>query len=49
LGIVTLVRLPEFKFSVLETMRQPLEEGRVTISGAAGTMTFPPNSCSWSP
>jgi len=29
------------KRSVLETMRQPLEEGRVTISRAAGTMTFP--------
>jgi magnesium chelatase family protein len=26
---------------VLETMRQPLEEGHVTISRAAGTMTFP--------
>jgi magnesium chelatase family protein len=33
--------LPEFKRSVLETMRQPLEEGHVTISRAAGTMTFP--------
>jgi len=33
--------LPEFKRSVLETMRQPLEEGRVTISRAAGSMTFP--------
>jgi magnesium chelatase family protein len=33
--------LPEFKRSVLETMRQPLEEGRVTISRTAGTMTFP--------
>ena len=33
--------LPEFKRSVLETMRQPLEEGIVTISRAAGTMTFP--------
>ena len=33
--------LPEFKRSVLETMRQPLEEGSVTISRAAGTMTFP--------
>src|SRR5207247_2320628 len=33
--------LPEFKRSVLETLRQPLEEGRVTISRAAGTMTFP--------
>ena len=26
---------------MLETMRQPLEEGRGTISRAAGTMTFP--------
>ncbi len=33
--------LPEFRRSVLETLRQPLEEGRVTISRAAGTMTFP--------
>ena len=33
--------LPEFKRNVLETLRQPLEEGRVTISRAAGTMTFP--------
>jgi len=40
-GILFLDELPEFKRSVLETMRQPLEEGRVTISRAAGTMTFP--------
>ena len=40
-GVLFFDELPEFKRSVLETMRQPLEEGRVTISRAAGTMTFP--------
>jgi predicted ATPase with chaperone activity len=39
-GVLFLGELPEFKRSVPETMRQPLEEGRVTISRAAGTMTF---------
>jgi magnesium chelatase family protein len=39
--VLFLDELPEFKRSVLETIRQPLEEGRVTISRAAGTMTFP--------
>jgi magnesium chelatase family protein len=33
--------LPEFKRSTLEVMRQPLEDGRVTISRAAGSMTIP--------
>ena len=40
-GVLFLDELPEFRRDVLEVMRQPMEEGYVTISRAARTLTFP--------
>ena len=40
-GVLFLDELPEFKKNVLEVMRQPLEDGQVTISRAVVSLTFP--------
>jgi len=40
-GVLFLDELPEFKKNVLEVMRQPLEEERVTIARAATSLTYP--------
>lgn len=42
-GVLFLDELPEFDRNVLEALRQPLEEKRITISRAAKTVVFPAN------
>ena len=42
-GVLFLDELPEFSTQAMEALRQPLEDGKVTITRVSGKLTFPAN------
>lgn len=40
-GVLFLDELPEFSRMSMETMRQPIEDGKITLSRVSGTLTYP--------